>query len=198
MKKKRKFATTLLATALLSYGFTLDSTEEVTTEEPEQPAEVAVEKTSTSPSEGQHLVAEEEIQVEIFEEEPIVEEVESTPTVPTETEPLPPETPPQAITLTQTQGNTAEPVATVTQAESTQATREPAINIPEPDTMNGIDYGTSQTIQPDVTKPNYTEEQLTDPTHAPDGTPVEVIVPEVCYPEEPTSTKMVPIERTVV
>lgn len=33
--------------------------------------------------------------------------------------------------------------------------------------------GTEQTIQPDPVKPEYTEDELKDPTKTPDGTPVE-------------------------
>lgn len=55
--------------------------------------------------------------------------------------------------------------------------------------MNGIDYGTSQTIQP-APEPTYTPEQLLDPTQTPDGTPVEGYVPEVSFPEEQTSTDL--------
>ncbi len=191
MNKKRKFATALVATALLSYGFTLDTTEEVITEEPEIKTAVTTETTAPSPIEVQHLVVEEEIQVEVFLEEPIVEEVALLPTVPTESEPEPTETTPQAATLTQNQAKTAEPVATVTQAEPIPETREPTVNIPEVDTMNGIDYGTSQTLQPDVEpRPTYTEAQLTDPTQTPDSSSVEVYVPEVAYPQEETSTEL--------
>lgn len=40
-------------------------------------------------------------------------------------------------------------------------------------TDNGaVSGGTEQTIQPDVTKPEYDEETLGDPTKTPDGTPV--------------------------
>ena len=39
---------------------------------------------------------------------------------------------------------------------------------------NGADFtGTEQTIQGDSVKPEYTEEELKDPTKTPDGTPVE-------------------------
>lgn len=39
---------------------------------------------------------------------------------------------------------------------------------------NGADFtGTEQTIQGDPVKPEYTEEELKDPTKTPDGTPVE-------------------------
>ena len=39
---------------------------------------------------------------------------------------------------------------------------------------NGADFtGTEQTIQGDPAKPEYTEEELKDPTKTPDGTPVE-------------------------
>ena len=42
------------------------------------------------------------------------------------------------------------------------------------DDGNGADFtGTEQTIQPDPVKPEYTEDELKDPTKTPDGTPVE-------------------------
>ena len=42
------------------------------------------------------------------------------------------------------------------------------------DEGSGADFtGTEQTIQPDTVKPEYTEEELKDPTKTPDGTPVE-------------------------
>ncbi len=42
------------------------------------------------------------------------------------------------------------------------------------DDGNGADFtGTEQTIQPDPVKPEYTEEDLKDPTKTPDGTPVD-------------------------
>lgn len=42
------------------------------------------------------------------------------------------------------------------------------------DAGNGADFtGTEQTIQSDPVKPEYTEEELKDPTKTPDGTPVE-------------------------
>jgi len=39
--------------------------------------------------------------------------------------------------------------------------------------------GTEQTIQPDVKKPDYSEEQLTNPVQTPDGVKVETPPPEV-------------------
>lgn len=100
MTKKSKCATALLATALISYGFTLDRNKEITTPEPETTAEAVTEIESIPVTQPQHLVAEEEIQVKIFEEEHFVEKVE--------TESLPSETPPQVTTLKRTQANTAE------------------------------------------------------------------------------------------
>ena len=42
------------------------------------------------------------------------------------------------------------------------------------DDGNGADFtGTEQTIQPDPVKPEYSEDELKDPTKPPDGTPVE-------------------------
>ena len=42
------------------------------------------------------------------------------------------------------------------------------------DEGNGADFtGTEQIIQPDPVKPEYTEEDLKDPTKTPDGTPVD-------------------------
>lgn len=42
------------------------------------------------------------------------------------------------------------------------------------DEGNGVDFtGTEQTIQPDPAKPEYTEDELKDPTKTPDGTSVE-------------------------
>lgn len=180
MSKKSKCATALLATALLAYGFTLDTEQEINTAEPEIQREVAVEKESTPITEPQHLVSEEEIQVEILVEEVKETEVEI---VVKENEPQQTETPPQVTTLTQTQADRTQPDP---QAQEVTATREPTSNIPEPDSMNGIDYGTSQSIQPEVDpRPTYTEEQLTDPTQKPDGTPVEVYLQDVT---PPTST----------
>ncbi len=39
----------------------------------------------------------------------------------------------------------------------------------EDETIGGVDTGTEQTIQPDVVKPTYTEEQLTNPDVKPNG-----------------------------
>ncbi|MCL2697545.1 MAG: hypothetical protein FWE74_05640 [Oscillospiraceae bacterium] len=41
-----------------------------------------------------------------------------------------------------------------------------------------ISAGTEQTIQPDITRPEPSEEQLTDPTRTPDGVVVEIPQPE--------------------
>ncbi|MFI3255099.1 MAG: DUF6550 family protein [Eubacteriales bacterium] len=198
MTKKTKFATALLATALLSNGFTLDHEEEVTTVDPEPTAEVIAEKESTPVIAPQHLVAKEEILVEVFDETPMEEEGEALYRVATETEPQPTEPPPQATTLDQTQADTTPPVSTIPLAEQTSATREPTINIPEPDSMNGIDFGTSLTIQPDIpTKPVYTEEQLSDPSQKPDGSPVEQenLTEEIFIPEGATVIYHYPSEE---
>ncbi len=45
----------------------------------------------------------------------------------------------------------------------------PDIAEPENEDNGAISSGTEQTIQKDVEKPEYTEEQLTDPTQKPDG-----------------------------
>ena len=52
----------------------------------------------------------------------------------------------------------------------------PPIEIPEkePETINGDDEGTEQTIQPDPVKPEPTEEQLTDKTQTPSGEKVDL------------------------
>ena len=42
-----------------------------------------------------------------------------------------------------------------------------------PPSESGDFTGTEQTIQPDPVKPEYTEDELKDPTKTPDGTPVE-------------------------
>ncbi len=39
----------------------------------------------------------------------------------------------------------------------------------EPGNANGVDKGTEQTIQPDPTKPEYTDEQLKNPDQKPNG-----------------------------
>ena len=66
-------------------------------------------------------------------------------------------------------------------------TKDPVVNISDPevkvdiktdgdhhDLGNDADSsGTEQTIQPDPVKPEYTEDELKDPTKTPDGTPVE-------------------------
>ncbi|KAF5047524.1 hypothetical protein DSECCO2_459570 [anaerobic digester metagenome] len=45
----------------------------------------------------------------------------------------------------------------------------PDIDEPEEKDNGSISSGTEQTIQNDIEKPEYTEEQLTDPTQKPDG-----------------------------
>jgi hypothetical protein len=54
------------------------------------------------------------------------------------------------------------------------------------------DNGTEQTIQPDVTKPEYTDEQLTDPSQKPNGEPTTESTPStsstVTSPSEGTSS----------
>lgn len=193
MNKKTKFATALLATALLSNGFTLDTKEEATSPEPEHTAEVVEEQESKPANIPLNMVPEEEIEVEVFEEDFNQPENETPQPLPTENEPVPTTSPQQASTLTQKQADTKEVLPTVSLSESTsenQITPEEVcdtpINLPEVDTMNGIDYGSSQTIQPDVTKTTYTEEQLTDPTQKPDGSPVDS--PTVTQTYEQTAT----------
>lgn len=49
----------------------------------------------------------------------------------------------------------------------------PSTAIEDMEIANGDDEGTEQTIQPDVEKPTYTEEELTNPYQTPNGIPVE-------------------------
>lgn len=59
MTKKRKCATALLATALLSYGFTLDKKEEMILSEAELPKEVVTQQEHWEITEPQYLATEE-------------------------------------------------------------------------------------------------------------------------------------------
>ena len=66
-------------------------------------------------------------------------------------------------------------------------TKDPVVNISDPEVKvdsktdgeqhdlgrDADNSGTEQTIQPDPVKPEYTEDELKDPTKTPDGTPVE-------------------------
>ena len=63
---------------------------------------------------------------------------------------------------------------------------------------SGDDTGTEQTIQPDPVKPEYTEEELTDPTKTPDGQEVETPdIPEEEYEKEtPPDVKPEPVNPT--
>lgn len=45
----------------------------------------------------------------------------------------------------------------------------PSTSTPEPSNNGAVSSGTEQTIQPDVSKPEYTEDQLKDPTQKPNG-----------------------------
>ena len=54
----------------------------------------------------------------------------------------------------------------------------PTVVVVKPETQTpagggAVSTGTEQTIQPDVTKPEYDEETLKDPTKTPDGKPVD-------------------------
>lgn len=136
----------------------------------------------------------------VFEEEHLTEfsgdkQEEFLPLLPKENEPVPTTPSQQATTLTEKQADTREVLPTVTLTETTSENQitpeevcEPTINIPDAGTMNGIDYGTSQTIQPDVTKPTYTQEQLTDPSQKPDGTPVDSPTLTQTYDQTATPT----------
>lgn len=94
-----------------------------------------------------------------------------------------------------TNTNTGSPAILFTDADGNilETHPDPNVTVPLPDTMNGTDKGTSQTIQADaVTKPTYTESQLQDPTQTPDGGKVTVtesgeIVPEEIPEPEPPS-----------
>ena len=71
--------------------------------------------------------------------------------------------------------------------DDTPNTKDPVVNISDPEgkvdsKTDGEQHdpgrdaessGTEQTIQPDPVKPEYTEDELKDPTKTPDGTPVE-------------------------
>lgn len=135
-----------------------------------------------------------------FEKEPLTEfsedkQEETPPPLPTENDPVPTTSSQQATTLTKKQTVTREVFPTVSLSDSTSVNQIPpeevsefASKIPESGTMNGIDYDTSQTIQPDVTKPTYTQEQLTDPTQKPDGTPVDSPIVTQTYEQSTTLT----------
>ena len=45
----------------------------------------------------------------------------------------------------------------------------PDLSTPAPSNNGAVSSGTEQTIQPDASKPEYTEDQLTDPTQKPNG-----------------------------
>ncbi len=106
--------------------------------------------------------------------------------------------------------NTTSPPILLTDADGNilETHPDPSITIPLPDSMNGTDTGTSQTIQPNVKpKPNYTESQLKDPTKTPDGGKVTVTEDGKIEPEEvpeptpaptptPEPTPIPPIEAT--
>ncbi len=194
MNKKNKCVTALLTTALLTYGFALTTNEESLTQEPNSPPEVLSEATPLLGSKTLYLVSSEEMKTDIPEQDSAPPEEVTPPPDPEESEPVPATSPQQATTLTQTQADTGEVLPTVSLTETTsensittEDVSEFTINIPEAGTMNGIDYGTIQTIQPDVTKPSYTEEQLTDPTQKPDGTPVNS--PTMTQTWEPPTTQ---------
>lgn len=55
----------------------------------------------------------------------------------------------------------------------------------EVESSNGVDTGTEQTLQPDPVKPEYTEEELSDPTQTPNGIPVEPPTEENPEPSTP-------------
>ncbi|MFI3254548.1 MAG: DUF6550 family protein [Eubacteriales bacterium] len=94
-----------------------------------------------------------------------------------------------------TNTSTSSPAILFTDADGNilETHPDPNVTVPLPDTLNGTDKGTSQTIQPDVVaKPSYTESQLQDPTQTPDGGKVTVtetgeIVPEEIPEPEPPS-----------
>lgn len=66
----------------------------------------------------------------------------------------------------------------------------PNISQPESGDNGMVSSGTEQTIQPDVVKPEYTEEQLTNPDQKPNGEPVtdEDIVVDHEEVEQPAIT----------
>ena len=82
-------------------------------------------------------------------------------------------------------GNTVTPSGTV--SGSQPDSNDPNVNINSQGDVNvpsltpeqsdpgqvANSNGTEQTIQPDPVKPEYTEDELKDPTKTPDGTPVE-------------------------
>ena len=82
-------------------------------------------------------------------------------------------------------GNTVTPSGTV--SGSQPESNDPNVNINNQGDVNvpsltpeqsdpgqvANSNGTEQTIQPDPVKPEYTEDELKDPTKTPDGTPVE-------------------------
>lgn len=69
----------------------------------------------------------------------------------------------------------------------------PSADIPATTSGGAVSTGTEQTIQPDVTKPEYDEKTLTDPTKTPDGKPVSeppksVDLDAVTTPDAPVSS----------
>lgn len=73
-----------------------------------------------------------------------------------------------------------EPVPTSSPQQTITLTKKQA------DTIEAV----TTVSQAEGTKSSYTEAHLTDPTQTPDGTPVEVTVSEVTYPEEQTSNEL--------
>lgn len=65
-------------------------------------------------------------------------------------------------------GDTAEPA----NSDAPAIVVNPSADIPASTSGGAVSTGTEQTIQPDVTKPEYDEKTLTDPTKTPDGQPV--------------------------
>ena len=92
-------------------------------------------------------------------------------------DPLPPSSSQQGDVVVDPDSSTPPPAEF---DDSQEPGDDVTVNLETPDANtntgegNGADFtGTEQTIQGDPVKPEYTEEELKDPTKTPDGTPVE-------------------------
>lgn len=77
-------------------------------------------------------------------------------------------------------------VGPIAEKENPVSIRTPSSSQVASEVNGAVDTGTEQTIQADVSQPEYSEEALGDPTQTPDGQPVEGDPPVPVAPETPT------------
>ncbi len=148
MKKKRKFATTLLATALLSYGFTINTTEEITQPEPEPATEVTVTQVRKPVIKSQDVVERKISDTRKETEQPITDTATPTENQATDEEspprlaPEPTDKPtfesPEATNQTPQPPDTSQAVTNVTPPQPEEAQPKPQENPPQSETSPEI------------------------------------------------------------